>query len=103
MALGQVWPAYGLDGTAGEGVTDIPKDKNYPPGAGQCDDCGGPGCESCSGRGWLPPVIGPEGLAVALTGGARRVRKCMRGLCAKELPPDHVAVYCSNECAAEDA
>jgi len=26
---------------------NIPKDKDYPDGAGQCHDCGGHGCATC--------------------------------------------------------
>jgi hypothetical protein len=67
---------------------DIPKDIAYPPGAGQCDGCGGHGCGACDGKGWLPA-------------GHPGARRCER--CGGVLPPPHVAVYCSNECARADA
>lgn len=70
---------------------DIPRDKNYPPAAVQCDGCGGWGCGTCGGRGWFPDADDPRG------------RRCERAACGKPLAPGHVAVYCSNECAAADA
>lgn len=69
---------------------DIPADKNYPADALQCDDCGGNGCGGCEGKGWLPA-------------GHPKGRKCMRDACSKMIPPDQVAVYCSNDCAFKDA
>ena len=69
---------------------NIPKDTTYPPNAGQCDDCGGHGCATCEGRGWLPA-------------GHAKIRKCERDACGTPLPPTQVAVYCSNECAHADA
>lgn len=77
---------------------DIPRDKNYTPPAGQCDGCGGNGCSICNGRGWLP-MDHPS------------VRRCAYGDCGllhgvetrRVLPPEQVAVYCSNECAYADA
>lgn len=69
---------------------DIPKDKNYPPDAIQCDRCGGNGCPTCKDKGWLPQ-------------GDPKGRKCYRFECEKSIPPDQIAVYCSNECAHEDA
>jgi len=69
---------------------DIPKDKNYPADAAQCDGCGGWGCAACGDRGWVPPDHG-------------RARKCHRDECGKLIPPTQVAVYCSNECAFLDA
>lgn len=69
---------------------DIPKDKSYPSGAGQCDGCGGHGCEACKGKGWLPA-------------GHPAIRGCENPHCSAPLAPDHVAVYCTNECAAADA
>jgi hypothetical protein len=69
---------------------DIPKDKNYPPDAVQCDSCGGHGCQGCENKGWLPQGD-PFG------------RLCEREVCGKPIPPNHVAVYCSNECAFADA
>lgn len=71
-------------------MMDIPKDKNYPPAAAQCDGCGGNGCAICSGRGWL----------------ARshpRARRCERNGCRNFIPPAQIAVYCSVACAAADA
>lgn len=80
-------------------------------GWGQCDLCGGLGesdtvhthtgancagcdagnrCEVCKGLGALPP-------------GHDRIRKCDNIDCQAPLLPDHVAVYCSNECAWRDA
>lgn len=69
---------------------DIPKDKNYPAGAGQCNDCGGHGCQTCDQKGWLK---------------ARhpKIRRCMNEGCDKPLDPDWVPVYCSNSCAMIDA
>jgi len=69
---------------------NIPKDKDYPAGAGQCHDCGGHGCESCEGKGWLPH-------------GHPKIRKCEREECGLPLPPDSVPVYCSGQCAMMDA
>ena len=70
---------------------DIPKDKNYPEDSVQCNHCGGRGCYRCDRRGWLTPRSHPNG------------RKCEREACSKPLPPDHFAVYCTNECARMDA
>jgi len=69
---------------------NIPKVKPWPEGAVQCDDCGGNGCGTCGDNGWLDKEH-PKG------------RKCLRGDCPNLLVPDHYAVYCSNECAWEDA
>lgn len=69
---------------------DIPKDKTYPVDAVQCGDCGGHGCDTCGQKGWLPH-------------GHQKGRKCAREECGQPLPPGHVAVYCSNECAIADA
>jgi hypothetical protein len=68
---------------------DIPRNKNYPSDAVQCDDCGGHGCETCHGYGWLPKGD-PHG------------RTCERRDCIEPIPPAHVAVYCSDECAFLD-
>lgn len=69
---------------------DIPKDKNYPADAVQCDGCGGYGCATCEGKGWLPK-------------GHESGRKCHRDACGNPIPPDQVAVYCSDACAFADA
>jgi hypothetical protein len=75
----------------------IPRDSNFPADSVQCDACGGWGggrgseCPTCKGKGWLSPKSHPNG------------RKCENPRCRKPLPPTQVAVYCSNECAAEDA
>ncbi len=69
---------------------NIPKDKSYPAGAVQCDGCGGWGCSICGDKGWLPA-------------GHPRGRKCYREDCENPIPPEQVAVYCSNECAIADA
>jgi hypothetical protein len=71
---------------------NIPKDKNYPPDAVQCDICGGHGdaCRVCGEKGWLPA-------------GHPKGRHCEREGCGKPIPPTQVAIYCSNECAAMDA
>lgn len=74
----------------GEDMLNLPKDKDYPPGAGQCDACGGTGCVICSHKGWLPWAH-------------PRIRLCFRDGCGNALRPDSVAVYCSNECAGRDA
>lgn len=78
-------------------MMDIPRDKNYPADAVQCGDCGGLGqsvsdgpCGVCQGKGWLPP-------------GHPRGRLCAYDACRKPLPPNHVAVYCTNGCALDDA
>lgn len=63
---------------------------------GQCDVCGGslfvfgPPCSTCGGSGALPP-------------GHEKLRKCYREKCGRVLHPSHVAVYCTNACAWEDA
>jgi len=69
---------------------DIPKDKNYPKNAVQCDDCGGWGCKTCGDKGWLTPTLHPKG------------RMCRRSTCDNPIPPSQIAVYCSNECAFAD-
>jgi hypothetical protein len=70
---------------------DIPKDKNYPEDSVQCSHCGGGGCPLCQDKGWLTPKNHPDG------------RRCERELCSKPLPPNYVAIYCTNECARLDA
>lgn len=67
----------------------IPKDKNYPPDSVQCDKCGGLGCSVCEGRGWLTPGSHPNG------------KRCYH--CGAPLHPAHTAVYCSSQCAEDDA
>jgi hypothetical protein len=69
---------------------DIPKDKSYLPGTGQCDECGGHGCETCDQKGWLPK-------------GHPKIRRCLRSECGNVITPDWVPVYCSGQCATEDA
>lgn len=69
---------------------DIPKDKSYQPDSVQCDDCGGWGCQTCGNKGWLPA-------------GHPKGRKCFRDGCEKPIPPNQVAVYCTNLCAFLDA
>jgi hypothetical protein len=69
---------------------DIPKEKDYPPYAIQCDECGGHGCRVCNDKGWL-------------TSGHPRGRTCQREVCHNTIKPEQVAVYCSNECAMQDA
>lgn len=81
-------------------IMDVPRDKNYPSDAVQCDPCGGtgkdfayatnPDCSCCEGKGWLPQ-------------GHLRGRRCSNLNCNKFLPPDHIPVYCSNNCAFDDA
>jgi hypothetical protein len=89
----------------------IPKDKNFPADAAQCDECGGLGeawtreqaeqaaksgelreqsCRACSGRGWV-------------SASSSRARRCAYEKCSKPIAPDCFAVYCSNECALADA
>lgn len=85
---------------------DIPRDKNYPPNAGQCDACGGLGCPSCKGKGWIVSTLAKEKRAAELLMGEEipdGIRRCENEDCRKPLPPNHVAVYCSNECAMRDA
>lgn len=69
---------------------DIPADKDYPANAVQCDGCGGHGCEVCKKKGWLPA-------------GHRLGRLCHRKGCGTFIRPAHVAVYCSDACALQDA
>lgn len=68
-------------------MIDIPKDKNHPADAVQCNGCGGNGCAMCGDKGWL-------------FAGDSNGRVCLK--CKKPIPPAHVAVYCSNECALQD-
>jgi len=70
---------------------NLPKVKPFPVDSVQCHECGGHGCDTCVQRGWLVPAENPKG------------RRCEREACNKPLAPDHVAVYCSNECARDDA
>lgn len=70
---------------------DIPKDKAYPANSVQCNDCGGHDCKTCENKGWLTPQDHLHG------------RRCMNSSCNKPLYPANVAVYCSNECALDDA
>jgi hypothetical protein len=72
-------------------LENIPKDKSYPPDSVQCGRCGGFGCGMCNDKGWLTPKSHEGG------------RRCERAGCKTVLPPAHVAVYCSDECAAADA
>ena len=69
----------------------IPRNKNYPANSVQCGGCGGNGCFTCNRNGWLTPKTHIKG------------RRCERELCAKPIPPAHIAIYCSNECAQADA
>lgn len=68
----------------------LPKNTRFPPDAVQCDECGGYGCDTCGQNGWLPS-------------GHAKGRKCEREECQKPIPPAHLAVYCSDECARKDA
>ena len=68
----------------------VPADKNYPVDSVQCDNCGGHGCYICLYKGWHTPADHPKG------------RRCEYEKCGKPLPPDHVAIYCSNKCAHKD-
>ncbi len=70
---------------------DIPKDKTYPIDSVQCNNCGGLGCRICDGKGWLTPKGHSSG------------RKCANPSCNEPLHPTHVAIYCSNQCALDDA
>lgn len=70
---------------------NVPKDKAYPVDSVQCDKCGGYGCQVCDDRGWLIPKNHPGG------------RRCANSACNKPLHPTHIAVYCSNKCALDDA
>lgn len=69
---------------------NIPRDEHYPNDAVQCDGCGGYGCQLCKNKGWLPC-------------GHEDGRICYLKKCNNTIPPSRVAVYCSNECATEDA
>ena len=70
-------------------ILNIPKDKNYPVGAVQCDGCGGCGCDTCDEKGWL-------------SAGHPKGRQCARPGCGNPIPPEQIATYCSNECACTD-
>lgn len=70
---------------------NIPRDKKYPPSAVQCDGCGGHGCAYCCQRGWVKDASHPQ------------ARKCYASACDAAIPPDQVAVYCTNQCALDDA
>lgn len=74
----------------GQNERGLPKDRDYPPFAAQCDECGGHGCATCGDKGWVPP-------------NHPSARKCHREACGKPIEPSCVAVYCSNQCAFEDA
>jgi hypothetical protein len=63
----------------------------WPKGAAQCHNCGGLGCHRCQWRGWYADSNHPI------------ARRCYNDGCRKPLPPDQYAVYCSVECAVEDA
>jgi len=69
---------------------DIPKDKNYPADAVQCDNCGGHGCPTCNDKGWLPS-------------GHSKGRKCEREACGNPILPAQITVYCTDKCAYDDA
>lgn len=94
--LERVLAASPTDLTARRRLHSIRRDQGW----GQCDDCGGalfediaahePRCETCGGTGALPPEH-------------PKIRKCMRAGCGVALAPSHVAVYCSNACAWDDA
>jgi hypothetical protein len=56
----------------------------------QCDGCGGHGCSICKDRGWL-------------TSGHPNGRTCARAECHQTIKPENQAIYCSNECALQDA
>lgn len=71
-------------------LNDVPRDKNYPPGAVQCDTCGGCGCPECEQRGWYADYNHPRG------------RKCANPVCNNKLHPAWVAVYCTEDCALAD-
>jgi len=70
---------------------DIPKEKNFPSDSVQCNSCGGHGCSVCADKGWLEPKDNPKG------------RRCLNPACGNFLSPDHIAVYCSDRCAYDDA
>lgn len=73
---------------------DIPRTKNYSVGNDfQCDNCGGHGCFECGYKGWLTLTVETYD----------KIRRCKYLKCSQPLPPDHVAVYCSNTCAFKDA
>lgn len=85
---------------------DIPAVKGWPAGAAQCHGCGGHGCGTCEGRGWFPPKTREEQLSDSLmkpNAPPDPRRKCENSECGNYIPPDHVAVYCSNDCAFSDA
>ena len=76
---------------------NIPRDKDHPADAVQCDECGGHGvrgtasvCSVCGGKGWLS-ADHPNG------------RRCYRDTCNNPIPPAQVAVYCTDRCAFDDA
>ncbi len=71
---------------------NIPKDKNYPFDAVQCNHCGSRGedCSTCENKGWLP-------------NGHMYARHCEREACLRSIQPNNQAIYCSDECAFMDA
>lgn len=70
---------------------NIPKVLPWPAGAVQCNGCGGHGCAYCCQRGWVKNASHPH------------ARKCYSDTCNNPIPPNQVAVYCTNECAFDDA
>lgn len=77
----------GVDQVKYRCMDDIPAMKPYPLDSVQCDECGGHGCTICGFRGWFTPKTHEHG------------RKCHNERCGNKIPPAHIAVYCSNECA----
>lgn len=83
----------------------LPAVGGWPAGSAQCNVCGGHGCLRCDQLGWYPPKTLEEKAAEALLPEAPvdLRRKCENSECRNFIPPDHVAVYCSNDCARMDA
>ncbi|OJI08732.1 MAG: hypothetical protein COV08_03180 [Candidatus Vogelbacteria bacterium CG10_big_fil_rev_8_21_14_0_10_49_38] len=71
-------------------MNGIPKKQPYPDDAVQCGGCGGWGCDLCDDHGWLTPRDHPNG------------RHCENQECDIPLAPDHIAVYCNDQCALAD-
>lgn len=72
-------------------MMDIPKDKKFLDDSVQCNHCGGHGCKTCNDKGWLTPKTHPDG------------RTCEKEGCDNPIPPDQIAIYCTNQCAFDDA
>lgn len=80
-----------IDGVRIKSLNQIPQIKEFPLNSVQCNNCGGRGCNICQGKGWLTPRAHTQG------------RRCAYKRCREPLAPNHIAVYCQNQCAFDDA